>query len=376
MEAIDLGGIANPLPVRVSSDQEVPGLTGARGLSPGQNKRGWIQSPLFDLSLFTVSPLAGLLVILPVLVSPRGLHVYVAAIYLVAIPHYVSSFSFYLGDENLAYYRTRRLAFFVGPVLILIAVMALRLTKIDAAVQSALYIWNVFHVSMQSAGILSLYRRLNGGLFSESRFARASILGVNGSLAFLHIDRFPPIYRNLIRMHFPVWAICAGFLSVAVVALVFYLNHLRRRAQPIRVPELTFLVSSLLLFHPYLWVRDLDLATFGMLMGHFLQYLGIVWLLNRRKYSAAEGSAHQRLLSSISTRTPLLLLTLVSVGSVFYLAQKSSGWLGVPISYIILWNSLALVHFYLDGLIWAFKDPFVRKSIGPFLTPESHMAAP
>src|SRR5260370_27542006 len=47
-------------------------------------------------------------------------------------------------------------------------------------------------------------------------------------------------------------------------------------------------------------VRDSDLATFGMLMGHFVQYLGIVWLLNRRKYFAAEGSGRQRLLSSIS----------------------------------------------------------------------------
>jgi hypothetical protein len=75
-----------------------------------------------------------------------------------------------------------------------------------------------------------------------------------------------------------------------------------------------------------------------MLMDHFLQYLGIVWLLNRGKYSAVDGSRHQRLLSSISTNTPLLLLALVSVGTVFYLAQKSSAWLGVPVSYVILWN--------------------------------------
>jgi hypothetical protein len=376
MKATDLRGMANPLWGGVSSGREDPDLTDARALAPGQDKRGWIQSPLFDLSLFTLSPLAGLFVILPALVSPKGLQVFIAATYLIAIPHYVSSFSFYLGDENLAYYRTRRLAFFVGPVLIFIAVMVLRLTRIDAAVQSALYVWNVFHVSMQSAGILSIYRRLNGGLLSESRFARAAILGVNGSLAFFYIDRFPPIYQNLLRMRFPVWAIRAALLSVAVVGLVCYLDSLRRRAKRIRAPELTFLVSSLLLFHPYLWVRDSNLATFGMLMGHFLQYLGIVWLLNRRKYSALEGSGHQRLLSSISTKTPLLLLALVSVGLLFYLAQKSSGWLGVPISYVIVWNSLALVHFYLDGLIWAFKDPFVRKSIGPYLTLESHMTAP
>jgi hypothetical protein len=376
MKATDLSGMANPLAGGVSSSREDAHLTDAQVLVPGQNTRGWIESPLFDLSLFTLSPLAGLVVILAVLASPKGLHVFIAATYLVAIPHYVSSFSFYLGDENLAYYRTRRIAFFAGPVLILIGVMALRLTKMDAVVQSTLYVWNVFHVSMQSAGILSLYRRLHGGSLSESRFARASLLGVNGTLAFWHIDRFPPIYQSLLRIHFPVWVIHAAFLAVALSGLVFYLDRLGRRAKSIRGPELTFLVSSLLLFHPYLWVNDLNLATFGMLMGHFLQYLGIVWLLNRRKYATLEGSGHQRVLASISTKTPALLLALVSVGLLFFIAQKSSALLGVPMSYVILWNSLALIHFYLDGLVWAFKNPFVRKSIGPYLTPESHMAAP
>jgi hypothetical protein len=336
---------------------------------------GWIQSPLFDLSLFTLSPLAGLLVVLPALAFPKGIYVLIVATYLVAIPHYVSSFSFYMGDDNLAYYRTRRLAFFAGPALIFLAVTGLRLTKIDAAVQCALYVWNVYHVSMQSAGILSIYRRINGGSFSESLVARASLLGVNGSLAFLHIDRFRPIYDNLVRVHFPVWAIRPAFFTFATVAVLLYLRSLSRRQRALRVPELAFIISSFLLFHPYLWVQDLNIATFGMLMGHFLQYLGIVWLLNRRKYSVAEGSGHQKLLSAISTSTPRLVLTLVSVGFLFLLADKGSSWLGVPISYVILWNSLALIHFYLDGLVWAFRDPFVRKSIGPYLIPESQTIA-
>jgi hypothetical protein len=182
----------------------------------GTSSPGWIQSAKFDLSLFTLSPLAGLFVILPTLASPKGIYVWLAATYLVAIPHYVSSFSFYLGDDNLAYYRTQRLAFFGGPILILLAVVALRISRIDAAVQAALYTWNVYHVSMQSSGILSIYRRLAGGSPSEGRFARAALIGVNGFLAFLHIDRFPPIYDNLMKVHFPVWLICPAFLSFAI----------------------------------------------------------------------------------------------------------------------------------------------------------------
>jgi hypothetical protein len=365
-----MGTTNRPLSV-ASSGAATWSLASAPSAATDAHARGWIQSSLFDLTLFTLSPVAALLILLPAILTPTSLHTwFAAAVYLIAIPHYVSSFSFYLGDENLAYYRTRRLAFFGGPLLIFLAVMVLRLTKLDAAVQSSLYVWNVYHVSLQSAGILSIYRRINGGSVSEGRFARAALLGVNGSLAFLHIDRFPPIYDNLLRVHFPVWAIRPAFLSFAALGLILYLKSLLRRRTRIRAPELSFIASSFLLFHPYLWVRDLNVATFSMLIGHFLQYLGIVWLLNRRKYSTFEGSGHQKLLSSISTHTPLLLLTLVSAGSVFFVAELGSRLLGIPISYVILWNSLALVHFYLDGLVWAFKDPFVRKSLGPYLTPE------
>jgi hypothetical protein len=351
-------------------------LAGGRVGMAGGNQRGWIQSPKFDLALFTLSPLAGLFVVVPALLSPKGIHVWIAATYLIAIPHYVSSFSFYMGDENLAYYRTRRLTFFFGPLLILLTVIALRLAKVDALVNSALYSWNVFHVSMQSNGILAIYRRLNGGLPAEGRFARVAILATNATLAFLHIDRFPPIYDPLVRIHFPLWTIRPVFLSVAVIGLVFYLNALRRRERRIGGGELAFLISTFLMFHPYVWVHELNLATYGMLIGHFLQYLGIVWLLNRRKYPRGHGSEQQRLLSSVSASTPLLLFSLVSTGGVFYLALRTSVWLGIPNTYSVLWNSLALIHFYLDGFLWAFRNPFVRKSLGPYVAPSSHMAMP
>jgi hypothetical protein len=374
MKASDAMGMADPLPGGLASGRANPVPADARALVPDKDMRGWIQSPQFDLSLFILSPLAGLVVILPALASPSGIHVWIAATYLIAIPHYVSSFSFYLGDENLAYYRTRRIAFFAGPVLIFLLVMGLRLTRVDALVQSALYSWNVFHVSMQSVGILSIYRRLNGGALSEGRFARLAILGVNGTMAFLHIDRFPPIYDNLLKVHFPVRLIAPAFLCLAVFGLAGYVISLKARPKRIGGAELSFLISSLVMFHPYLWVHELNIATYGMLMGHFLQYLGIVWLLNRRKYADLEGSPHQRILSAISRNTPLLLLVLASIGSLFYGVRVGSDWLRIPISYTIIWNSLSLIHFYLDGFLWAFRNPFVRDSVGTYLKPPSHLA--
>jgi len=375
MEKSDQIRMANPLPGSPDLPAGSRSLAYGAAFAPGSNSRGWIGSPKFDLSLFILSPLAGLVVILPALASPAGLRVWLVATYLIAIPHYVSSFSFYLGDDNLAYYRTRRMAFFVAPFLIFFIVMGLRLTRIDAVVQAALYSWNVYHVSMQSVGILSIYRRLNGGALSEGRFARLGILGINSTLAFLHIDRFPPIYDYLVKIHFPVRFLAPTFLCVAIFGLAGYALSLRDRPKRLGGAELYFLISSLVLFHPYLWVRELNIATYGMLMGHFLQYLGIVWLLNRRKYPNKQGSPHQKFLSSISGNTPRLVLVLVSIGFLFYVLRVSSDRIGSTVSYTIIWNSLSLIHFYLDGFLWAFRNPFVRDSVGPYLKPPSHLAA-
>jgi hypothetical protein len=336
--------------------------------------RGWIQSPGYDLLLFTLSPVAGLLVIWADLRLPGGAYVVAAATYLVAIPHYMSSFTFYLGDENLAHYRTRWVAFFVGPALIIAGVVGLRLLGVHRPVQSTLFVWNVWHVALQSAGILSIYRRLNGGDPRERPAAHLTILAANATMAFWAVDRYPPLYELLHAVHpLAPWVLRGAALPVAAGAFGVLVYRLAKRSRPVSVAELAFLTTSLLLFHPYLWVQDANLATFGMLMGHFIQYLAIVWLLNRRKYAGAGGSTRQRVLGLVSGRGTLLIGVIVGTGVAFYLANEVTVALGIPMAYVIAWNALTLVHFYVDGLVWAFRRPFVRTSVGPYLMPSSRL---
>src|SRR5215470_12536412 len=134
-------------------------------------KRGWIESPFYDLSLFTLSPLAGLLVIALERGMRLGHPVGVLAIYFVGIPHYLSTFTFYLGDQNRSHYRARWAAFFLGPLIIFASVFALRILDVKGVVQSVIFTWNIYHVSLQSAGILSIYRRLNAGQQKEKVWA-------------------------------------------------------------------------------------------------------------------------------------------------------------------------------------------------------------
>jgi hypothetical protein len=342
---------------------------------PGMS-RGWIHSPAYDLALFTVSPLAGLLLVLLVLHSPAGALALLAGTYLVAIPHYLSTFSFWMGDDNRAEYLGRRVAFLVVPVLIVAGAGLMRLFGGPwlAALLTLIFLWNTYHVSMQSSGILSIYRHAAGGPSEERPIAQSALIALNFAVSLYFVERFEPM-RGLFASFWPGFP--AGLrpltIAIAAVALARLAWSLSARARGGTGPgaaEGLFLASSLVLFHPYLWVRDYELATAGMLMGHFLQYLALVWLLHRRKYAGAGGgSVAQLLLANATRRVPLLIVALAASGLVVYLfgrTMRAAEAFGV---YIWLWNGLALVHFYMDGLIWSFKRPFVRQSLGPYLLP-------
>jgi hypothetical protein len=356
------------------------GVVFAEAISAGADdpasstRRGWIQGPLFDLALFTLSPLSGILVVLTAMYMPFGQYIGPAVVYLVAIPHYLSTFTFYFVDDQVAYHRTRWVAFFVGPLICIAVVVAALVWRQAALFQSGVFIWNVYHVALQSAGILSLYRWLNGGAATERRVSVLAILAVNASMAFFRLERYPPLHGTLSSVH-PLLPelLWAASVVVAVLSLVAFGYRLMRRSRPIALPEGAFLATSLLLFHPYLWVDDSELATIGMLTGHFVQYLTIVWLLHRRKCrELPSGSLGHRFLGYISGRTPVLVGTLVSTGLLLFIVDRVTTALGSHWVYQVSWNVLVIMHFYLDGLIWTFRRPFVRASIGKYLIREDH----
>ncbi len=327
----------------------------------------WIESPLLDLSFLTLSPLVGLLAV--------GSHAAtgtiwagVAVAYLVGFPHYLSTLTFYLGDENRAHYRERWAAYYAGPLVILGGVLGLRLAGMEGPVLATIFVWNVYHVALQSSGILNIYRRLNGGPDSERTTAKRAILATNAAMAFCNVESFPPLAGPMAAVSPSLPVLLRTIFAAAAVYFLARLGlALARRPIPLSLAEGSFLATSLLLFHPFLWVKDLELATLAMLSGHFFQYVALVWLLHGRKYGPASGSAAQRSLGFLGRRPALLAGVLLAAGAGVYAFTKVSAWIGMDTARIVLLNALVLNHFYLDGLFWAFRDPHVRRSLGPYL---------
>jgi hypothetical protein len=323
---------------------------------------GWIESPAFDLTFFVLSPLAGLALLL---VSPADSHsvLALAAATLIGGPHYLATYSFYFWDDTAAYQRRRWVAYFVVPILIVLAVGIVAWFQIPLVVVVVIYFWNAYHVARQSCGIQSIYRH-RAGAFDPGLKAvtNAAIISTNFAMALAHLDWYRALHEFLTRISsFLPDLLCYGAIAAAVFSLTrlaVSMFQRQRQGPPFSAVELAFLATSLLLFHPYLWVRDANLATLGMLLGHFIQYLGIVWLLNGRKLAAGTGSLGQRAVSRVWRDPWILIPALLAGGALFMVLQ---------INLMAVTIALVLLHFYLDGLFWAFKQPEVRRAISPYL---------
>ncbi|MBI3792944.1 MAG: hypothetical protein HY275_18970 [Gemmatimonadetes bacterium] len=342
--------------------------------------RGWISTPAFDLSCFVFAPVAGLAFLAAALLVPSGYGFLVqsAAFYFVAVPHYMSTYTFFMGDANRRHYRTRRLAFLAGPLGIAVAVTQLWVLRFPPAIQVTVFVWNVWHVARQNNGILAIYRRLHGGDRREFAPANVTLLGFAVAMSFWHIDRFAPVGDVLARLHPDFGRACAiAGLAAGLVGLVILAGRLRAPGRHPAWQELAFLASSIAMFHPYLWVADYTVATLGMLMGHFVQYLALVWLLHRRTYEAGVpvASAPERVLGAVATRLTLVLIAFVICGAFFLIANRATAALGVPSVYTVSWFAFTFIHFYLDGFLWAFRDPHVRDTVGRVLMPPERIAA-
>ena len=334
------------------------------------SRRMWIESPRFDAFFFLLSPLVVLpLAVAPMLVAPQ----LAVLFFLLSFPHYASTFTFYFWDENRQRHATRWFAFFAGPLIIAFCYWALVHYQVPRTIPNLLFVWNTWHVGRQSCGIISIYRH-RAGVFDPAakQATNFAILAANFAFAFANIDTHPQFGPFLADISPRATALLQAILVViAIVAVAAFAKSLWARMRSGKKPsatEMILVVTSIALFHPYLWVRSSGMATAMMLLPHYLQYLGIVWLLHRRRFQEAEGSAPQRVLQRLSSNTPLLIAVLTGIGVSFAAASIVLRHTGHDPIFESMYLLLAFEHFYLDGLFWAFKDPTVRKSIGPWLT--------
>lgn len=330
---------------------------------------GWIVSPAFDLFLFILAPLLTLPILAGYYLGYRTFAI--AGTMTLAFAHYCSSFVFYFWDENKAYHRERWLAFFAGPFILAGIYSLLVLTGVPYIIASVLFFWNTFHVARQNCGILSIYRHRAGiSDMMQKSAANRAIIASSLFLALWNIETHQEV-ASLFGLTHLNWALVLRLIAgaVAVVAVADLGRLLWRRwvqGEAPHLPEALFLAASVGFFIPYVILHTSEMATVAMLLPHYLQYMAIVWLVHRRKFGnsgSGAGVALQKLSRSLVWLIPVLLLT----GGSFALVLELMTRVGRQSVALTLFVLIAFEHFYLDGLIWSFKQAHVRRTIAPAL---------
>jgi len=122
----------------------------------------------------------------------------------------------------------------------------------------------------------------------------------------------------------------------------------------------------MLIYVPILFFKDLATATVVGVGMHWCQYISIVWTTYIRKSS--QNSTKESFFSENIKRiffifVYALLMTFIAVKG---MPKEING--KIEYSSIYLFPILfQLYHFYIDGFIWRFSDPHIKKNVLPYI---------
>ena len=348
----------------------------------------YVHSPGYDWTFFLAPFWVTALYAAAIALFPQqDMLIFLASYAFLAETHFGSTWLIFLDPVNREYYASEKLVYYYIPALIMLGCVGvsfffdLKPVLFVAAVASAI------HVMRQSTGIVALYRRRIGDKDQLRRkFENWAIYAANLACLGVGFARFymtpgglpqyatgnPDIYSLL------TFGVQAS-IAVCVLALVYCLFNIIqmertnfRANQSVSLTRALVFIYSLALYSPYLFATRMEHAIAMGVGIHYVQYLGIVWWLNRNKYpnQPQEKDWGVKILGlmsqSVWVRMPYLLVYGIAMLALreFGLTdvnQAPHSWLyAIPVG-------LQFIHYHLDAYLWRFSNPFVRNTVLKYL---------
>ena len=344
----------------------------------------WIVGPRYDLLFFSTGWLLPLLVFAPAGSVAVGLPAGFFTIWIyhlfIRLPHFGAMFlNTYLRHEQLTYFREHWFRFFVVPVAIL-ALYAVPLATPEAygspfgsAIALIAYIWGYQHIGMQNYGILQVYRMRSGAVVdpTAARFEKTIFYTIIVAVA-LHNHLLPALASRAGHVSPGTSSIFDGAFFVVLAGLVAtYLVRGFRRGG-FTLPALLYFAVSLVAMIQWPFYRELPAGSWFLVFNghHSVAYLGLLFLMewNRREPGAplTPGDAFAKFPRFIAPLVGFALVVLVGV--VVYSSARATvldteyagGSLEVLLGFFV-------THYYVEAMIWKFKNPHVRRTTLPLL---------
>jgi hypothetical protein len=346
----------------------------AAGFAAGERAAAgsaFIISPALDLILFVF---VTLLTVAPWLASDRwGVDPFyvLAAVALVNGPHLISTWTrVYLPRRE----RFRRpLHYWVVPALL--ATFAIGCLAVGGMgpvlLRTVIFYWASWHFVAQAYGILRIYQRKHGALDSTAAHLEKALLFLACGFCVLRRVYTGPWdlfgVQILHPHHLRAWVVNGVGALTLTVAAAYLALLVRVRVHPLRPALIAF--SAFGFAMPYLVIKHGTAAFAAAALWHAVQYIGIVWQYNRSRY-AGRSDSDARLISWVSQPGAARALAYVGVLAACAAGVYSLVLLAAQFTWTLhqwslaLWTALTLGHYYLDGVIWKFKQydlmPLVR----------------
>lgn len=373
---------------------------------PGQGAEArWIVSSRFDLAWF----FGGAAISLVVLALFFGAHLPIVPLYWIWLlgfdgPHIGAAFTrTYLDREE---WRERPgmllvslLSFAIGPVFLAANLITGSQEPFLIYLGLATF-YAYYHVVRQHYGFLALYKARNKDSDkTDLQIDRwALYAGCWAPYAWFLLTH--PKARVLMHLSpagpESLWEKAATLLSLGVwgsAILVFLIRQvLRPRGAP-RLPQTCYLLVTVLLYSLVYFViarlepvyaasagpdQDFLLISIMVALFHNLQYVGLVWIHNRNRYSepggdygpaAAVSRSPARYLAFCGAFSALIYLSSAASTGVFPAIHLGLETRWGPVTFnqigLCLWWGLAMNHYYLDQKIWRIRgDQRLKKNLG------------
>ncbi|WP_156095658.1 hypothetical protein [Prochlorococcus sp. MIT 0604] len=278
---------------------------------------------------------------------------FLSSLFLFAETHFASTWLFFMDKENWSWVKENFYKVVFLPIYVLLLTIIIWLLS-PSVIIIIHYIASGWHVTKQSAGILKVYG-IRKKIYEFSVYF--------SSLLFLSIGLKNP---GILSYKFNINTINIYiFLLLSVYFLILII--INYDLMPKFIDDLLPIITGISIYLPLLFFKDLATATAIGVGMHWCQYLAIIWYSYLRKNKKNEGSK-SNLISPLIGKILFifsysLIMTLFSIKG---MVKNYDGNINFTFLYLVP-IIFQLFHFYIDGYIWKFSDPHIRKSVLKYL---------
>lgn len=279
----------------------------------------------------------------------------------------------YLDKTNRDHYwgtKENRRDFFYLPLLIFASTVGC--TMLSPQLSTIIYMgWTVQHLVKQNVGIGLLYHNQKAGEAIVNRNIEVRSQYAAGVM-------FTCIFIQSLLPGVAFFTPITVLAAVATVVLsILYMRDLMlqmRQGLQLNLPSFSFWLFSMVCLCPFAFGdKYYAEAILIPIIMHWFQYIGLNYLLVKRKYADPANDG------KLPAARPLMLLT--AIGFLFVGIIASIGVTGISTNVINDLNSMpgrvllgimmgiGNTHYFQDAYIWRFREPFNRKAILTYLKP-------